>query len=279
MKNRRSYYVAVQGHEIHVSEWGDPTAPSLVMWHGLARNGRDFDTAARFFAADYRVICPDTIGRGLSSWSSDPDNDYTIPVYCTLALGLLDALGVQRCAWVGTSMGGLLGMALAGSEAGRQRIAKLVVNDMGPVLNADAINRIKAYVSMVPEFNSMAEFEAFLRAVYAPFGLLSDAEWRLMADTSVRRRDNGKLSSHFDPQVMRVFCDQFDGSDAWEIWDAIRCPTLALRGEFSDLILVETAREMTQRGPKPALITVPGCGHAPMLNVPGQLEPLAAFLA
>ena len=278
MIERRSLHVPVAGHEIHVNEWGDPQAPTLVMWHGLARTGRDFDTAARFFAPRYRVICPDTIGRGLSSWSTDPDTDYTVPVYCALALGLLDALGVQHCAWVGTSMGGLIGMAVAASEMGRARIDKLVVNDIGPVLNADAIMRIKAYVSMVPEFASVSEFEKLLRLVYAPFGELTDAEWRLMADTSVRRRDNGKFSSHYDPAVMRVFCDQFDGSDAWPVWDAITCPTLVLRGEQSDLISAETAQEMTRRGPKPRLITVPGCGHAPFLNVPSQLDPLAAFL-
>ncbi|MBR9970355.1 alpha/beta fold hydrolase [Magnetospirillum sulfuroxidans] len=279
MKNRRSFYLAIAGHEIHVSEWGDPAAPALVMWHGLARTGRDFDTAAAFFADRYRVICPDTIGRGLSSWSTAPDTDYTLPVYCGIAIGLLEALGITSCRWVGTSMGGLIGMALAASDLGRGRIDKLVVNDIGPALNADAVNRIKAYVSMVPEFATMDEFERFLRVVYTPFGQLSDAEWRLMAETSVRRRDNGKLSSHFDPAVMRVFCEQFDGSEAWEMWDAIACPTLALRGAVSDLLLAETATEMTRRGPKPALITVPGCGHAPMLNVPSQLQPVAAFLA
>jgi pimeloyl-ACP methyl ester carboxylesterase len=279
MSARTSHYLSVAGHEIHVSEWGDKDAPALVMWHGLARTGRDFDIAAAHFADRYRVICPDTIGRGLSSWSSNPDTDYTVPVYCSIALGLLDQLGVQNCAWVGTSMGGLIGMALAGSEMGRDRITKLVVNDIGPVLNAEAINRIKAYVSMVPEFATMVEFEAFLRVVYAPFGQLSDAEWRLMAETSVRRRDNGKLSSHFDPAVMRVFCEQFDGSDAWDLWDAITCPTLALHGQSSDLILAETAEEMTRRGPKPKLITVPGCGHAPALNTPAQLGTLNEFLA
>lgn len=279
MTDRRSVFLPVAGHEIHVSEWGDPQAPALVMWHGLARTGRDFDWAAEFFADRYRVICPDTIGRGLSSWSPDPDRDYTIGVYCDIALRLLDVLAVDRCRWVGTSMGGLIGMALAASDTGRRRIDRLVLNDIGPALNAEAVNRIKAYVSVVPEFDTVAQFEGFLRQVYVPFGPLDDRQWRHLAETGLRRRDNGKISSHYDPAVMRVFCEQFDGSEAWEMWEAISCPTLLLRGESSDLVLAETAERMTRTGPKPQLITVPGCGHAPMLNVPEQLAPVAAFLA
>ncbi|MGE4282049.1 MAG: alpha/beta fold hydrolase [Magnetospirillum sp.] len=279
MNARRASFVSVAGHEIHVSEWGSPDAPPLVMWHGLARTGRDFDVAARHFSQTYRVICPDTIGRGLSSWSSDPDRDYTIPVYCDIAQGLLDALGVKTCRWFGTSMGGLLGMVLAASEVGRDRIEKLVVNDIGPAINAEAVNRIKAYVSVVPEFATLAEYERLIRVVYAPFGPLSDAEWTHLVETGVRRRDNGKYSSHFDPAVMRVFCEQFDGSEIWEVWDAVRCPTLVLRGAQSDLLEADKAVEMTRRGPKPRLITVPDCGHAPMLNIAEQWDPVADFLA
>lgn len=279
MNDRRSVFVSVAGHEIHVSEWGDPTAPALVMWHGLARTGRDFDWAARFFADRYRVICPDTIGRGLSSWSAAPDRDYTIPVYCDIALGLLDALAVERCQWVGTSMGGLIGMALAASEAGRRRIDRLVLNDIGPALNVEAVNRIKAYVSVVPEFTSLIEYERLIRVIYAPFGPLTDDDWSHLVETGVRRRDNGTFSSHYDPAVMRVFCEQFDGSEIWEVWDAVQCPTLVLRGAQSDLLLAATAEEMTKRGPKPRLITVPDCGHAPMLNIPEQMECLDAFLS
>ena len=278
MTDRRSFFVSVAGHEIHVSEWGNPEAPALVMWHGLARTGRDFDVAARHFSQSYRVICPDTIGRGLSSWSSQPDHDYTIPVYCDIALGLLDALGVKSCRWVGTSMGGLIGMALAASEAGRGRIEKLVVNDIGPAINAEAVNRIKAYVSVVPEFASLIEYEKLIRVIYAPFGPLTDADWSHLVETGVRRRDNGTFSSHYDPAVMRVFCEQFDGREIWEVWDAIQCPALVLRGAQSDLLEADKADETTRRGPKPQLITVPDCGHAPMLNIPAQWGPVEDFL-
>lgn len=278
MTSPRSHLLSIAGHEIHVTEWGDPGAPAIVMWHGLARVGRDFDVAARHFAGRFRIICPDTIGRGLSSWSAAPDQDYTIPAYCGHAIALLDQLGVSTCRWVGTSMGGIVGMALAGHKETAGRIERLVVNDIGPQLNAQAIERIKAYVSVVPEFDTMAQFEAALRFVYAPFGPLSDAEWRDMARHSMRRRDNGKISSHFDPAVMRVFVEQFRDFDMWEIWEAIACPTLAIRGESSDLLEAPVFDEMGRRGPKPRLLTIPGCGHAPMLNTPEQLAELDAFL-
>lgn len=274
----RSSYLSLLGHEVHVTEWGDPTAAPLVMWHGLARTGRDFDTAARRLAQRYRIVCPDTIGRGLSSWSAEPDRDYTVPAYCLHAIALLDALGIERCRWVGTSMGGIIGMALAGTPEVARRIERLVVNDAGPRLNQAAIDRIKAYVTVVPEFATMAEFEKFLRFVYAPFGALSDAEWQVMAETSMRRRDNGKISSHFDPAVMRVFAEQFGHFDMWEIFDAIACPTLVLRGEASDLLEAAVADEMTTRGPKARLVTVPGCGHAPALNTEWQIGVLEGFL-
>ena len=279
MLSPRSSYLPIAGHEIHLTAWGDPAAPALVLWHGLSRTGRDFDTLARHFADRFHVLCPDTIGRGLSTWSASPDTEYTIPVYCLHATELLDRLGIARCCWVGTSMGGLIGMALAGTPATAPRIERLVLNDVAPQLNQVAIERIKAYVTIVPEFANLTEFEAFLRTVYVPFGRLTDEEWRLMAETSMRRRDSGRISSHYDPAVMRVFAEQFQDFDMWAIFDAITCPVLALRGAQSDLVEPQVAEEMTQRGPKPRLVTIPGCGHAPALNTAEQIAVLEGFLA
>ena len=274
----RSLYVAVAEHEIHLTEWGEADAPALVMWHGLGRTGRDFDTAAAHFADRYRVICPDTIGRGLSSWSSRPEEDYVVPAYCGHAAALLDELGIDRCLWVGTSMGGLIGMALAADPRQGGRIRRLVMNDVGPAINPAAVERINSYVSIVPEYGGMAEFEQSLRAIYAPFGVLSDQEWRTMAETSMRRLPNGNITYHYDPEVMRVFCERFENREAWDLWDAVRCPVLAVRGAESDLLLPLTVEEMGRRGPCAQTLVVPGCGHAPMLNAPEQLLPLAAFL-
>ena len=275
----RSRYLPILGHEIHVTEWGEPDAPPVVLWHGLARTGRDFDTLARTLAPLYHVICPDTIGRGLSSWSSNPLQDYQIPSYCAHALALMEAYGFERVRWVGSSMGGLIGMALAGTEATAGRIERLVLNDVGCRLNPVAVERIKAYVTTMPEFDSMARFEAFMRIAYAPFGTLTDTEWRQMAETSVRRKDNGTLVAHYDPAVMAAFADAPAAVvEVWPLYDAITCPTLLLRGESSDLLEPEVAEAMTQRGPRCQLVTIPGCGHAPMLNTIDQMAVIQAFL-
>lgn len=277
MSSSRSLYLTVAGHEIHVTEWGQPSAPALVMWHGLARTGRDFDTLAAHLAGRYRVICPDTIGRGLSSWSRSPDEDYTLAAYAGHAVELLDQMGVGSCRWIGTSMGGALGMiAAAGPLKGR--IERLVINDIGPSLNPEAVERIRRYVTVMPDFAGIEEFEKFLRLVYAPYGQMTDAEWRRMAETSARRRDDGRIVSHYDPEVMRVFAENADSYEMWPVFDAIACPTLVLRGENSDLLLPEVAAEMTRRGPKARLVTVPGCGHAPALNVPEQFAVVEGFL-
>jgi pimeloyl-ACP methyl ester carboxylesterase len=275
----RSHYLPIAGHEVHVTTWGDPSAPALVLAHGLARTGRDFDTLARHLAGRFHVLCPDTIGRGLSSWSSAPDTDYSVPAYCLHSIELLDRLGIGQCRWVGTSMGGLIGLALAGTPETASRIERLVLNDVAPRLNRAAIDRIRDYVSVVLEFATMAEFETFLRTVYAPFGQLTDEEWRLLAETSMRRRDSGRISSHYDPAVMRVFAEQFQDFDMWAVFDAITCPVLALRGGSSDLVLPDVAEEMTRRGPRARLVTIPGCGHAPALNTPEQIAILDDFLS
>lgn len=277
MTTPRSTYHSILGHEIHVTEWGDPGAPALVMWHGLARTGRDFDVAAAHFADRFRVICPDTIGRGLSSWSAAPDDDYTLIAYAAHAEALLDRLNVTTCRWVGSSMGGALGMiAAAGPLKGR--IERLVLNDIGPGLNPAAVERIRAYVTLVPDFATMAEFEAFIRLIYQTYGAMTEPEWRRMAETSMRRRDDGRITVHYDPRVMQVFAAHAEAFEIWPVYDLVECPVLVLRGESSDLLLEETAHEMTARGPKARLVTIPGCGHAPALNTPEQIAVLEGFL-
>ncbi|MEW5729080.1 MAG: alpha/beta hydrolase [Pseudomonadota bacterium] len=274
----RSLYLPIAEHELHVTEWGDPAAPAVVMWHGLARTGRDFDTIAAALAQRWRVICPDTIGRGLSSWSADPEADYTLAAYAGHAVEMLDRLGVAACRWLGTSMGGALGMIAAAGPL-RDRIERLVLNDIGPSLNPAAVERIRAYVTTVPDFPTMSEFEKFLRLVYQPYGRLTDAEWRRMAETSARRRGDGRITVHYDPKVMEVFARHADAYELWPAYDAVDCPTLALRGENSDLLLPEVFAAMGRRGPKARLETIPGCGHAPALNSPEQIKLIADFLS
>jgi pimeloyl-ACP methyl ester carboxylesterase len=278
MPSPRSRYVAVLGREFHVTEWGAEGAPALVMWHGLARTGRDFDILAAHFAGRYRIVCPDTLGRGLSGWSRSPRRDYTLAAYMGHAAAILDALEVGTMEWIGTSMGGALGMLLAAGPL-KGRIRRLVMNDIGPTLNPAAVERIRNYVTTVPSFRTMSGFEDYLRLVYKPYGVLSDAEWRRMAETSARRRGDGRFTPHYDPAVMRVFAETAGDYELWDRYDRVECPTLVLRGAESDLLLPGVAEEMTRRGPRARLVTVPGCGHAPALNVPEQIAAVEAFLA
>lgn len=277
MSGPRSNYVAAAGHEVHLTEWGDPKSPPLVMWHGLARTGRDFDEAAQALADTYFVICPDTIGRGLSSWGRS-EQDYSYRLYGETALGLLEHYGIEKTRWVGTSMGGLIGVTLAAGVL-NDRITHLVVNDIGPDIPAAGASRIATYVGTPPVYDTVAELEAWLRKNYAPFGDNTDAFWRRMADTSCRRTDGGKVTVHYDPGIVSQFTHHKADLDVWDKWDAVSVPSLLIRGEDSDVLSAEVAREMTQRGPKPRLEVMPGFGHAPTLASEKEIALLREFLA
>ena len=275
----RSSYHSILDHEIHVTEWGDPNLPKVVMWHGLSRTGRDFDPLAQALAPHFHVMCPDTIGRGLSTWSNDPPRDYTVAAYLAHAVLLMDSLGVVDCAWVGTSMGGILGMGLA-AGAMADRITRLVLNDIGGEIGGQSLERIRDYLLRPAEFHTMTEFEAHIRKVHAPFGPHTDSQWRNLAETSVRRNAEGNFTNHYDPKVIEVFASNFTTAvpPLWETYDKITCPTLVVRGECSDLLLECVANDMTKRGPKARLVTVPDCGHAPALNTEEQIRELERFL-
>ena len=278
MTQFRSGYAQAQGHEVHFTEWGTPGAPALMMWHGLARTGRDFDTIAAALADRFHIVCPDTIGRGLSQWSANPDADYCLEVYAAVARDVADALGWQKMHWVGTSMGGSLGMRAAATVlAGR--IERLVINDIGPTFPEAPHARIKEYVGNPPEFDTIRDLEVYVRTVYAPFGHHTDAQWRHMVETSVRRLPSGKLTTHYDPAIVRQLFAHPDDYEQWPYWDRIDVPTMVLRGVDSDLLLPDIAEEMTRRGPKAEVVEIPGCGHAPALNVDAQIDLVARFLA
>ena len=274
----RSVYLTCAGREIHVTEWGAPSAPQLVMWHGLARTGRDFDPLAKALAAEYHIIAPDTLGRGLSQWAGDPVAEYSMAFYGEIAVDLVDQMGFSNLRWVGTSMGGAIGMHLAGGRL-RGRISHLVVNDIAPELARPAVDRILTYAGNPPEFDTLLELERFLRASYAPYGFLPDAQWRHMAETSARRMDNGRVTVHYDPRMVGQFRNHPQDYDQWESYDRITAKTLLYRGADSDLILEDWAEAMTRRGPRATWMDFDGCGHAPALNVPAQIEPIRAFLA
>ncbi|MDO8298134.1 alpha/beta fold hydrolase [Lacisediminimonas sp.] len=272
-----SHYLRCLDREIHFVEWGAADAPPLVMWHGLARTCRDFDDIAAELAGHYRIICPDTIGRGLSQWSPLPDQDYGLAFYAELARALLDQLGLQRVRWVGTSMGGAIGIKAAASTL-RGRISHLVLNDIGHRIVPAAVERIKSYAGTPPQFDTVTELEKYLRTIYVPYGWQSDAQWRRMTETSVRRLPDGRITTHYDPNMVRQFFNFPHDYVLDAEYDSLDMPVLVLRGEKSDLLAADTAQDMTQRGPRASLLTIAGCGHAPCLNVPQQIDPVARFL-
>ena len=278
MVERRSVYVSCGAHELHVSAWGDPFKPALVMWHGLARTGRDFDEAAIALSDSYFVICPDTLGRGLSSWARDIATDYSYAAYGDHAEAILDHFRVDTLRWVGTSMGGLIGVTLA-AGALKGRITHLAVNDIGPWIPEEAVGRIHAYVGKPSSFETVSELEQWLRTAYAPFGENSDTFWRRMADTSVRRSDDGRVTVHYDPNIVTQFTLHKGDLDCWEEWDSLDLPALLLRGAQSDVLPAPVAAEMCERGPKPALVEFADCGHAPTLATGKEWQVLRDFLA
>ncbi|MCM5680684.1 alpha/beta hydrolase [Schlegelella sp. S2-27] len=271
-----SNYVSCAGREIHYTEWGSQHGETVIAWHGLARTGRDMDEVAEHLASRYRVICPDTLGRGLSQWSPDPVNEYRLSFYVKLATALADQLDLDRFHWLGTSMGGAIG-TLAAATTLRGRIRRLILNDNGPRLADAALDRIRTYAGNPPAFERVSELEQFLRTVYQPYGWLSDAQWRRMTETSTRRLPNGLVTTHYDPAMAGQFTHHPNDYDLWDAYDSLDIPVLCLRGETSDLLLPETADEMRRRGPRAVVVTIPGCGHAPALNVPDQIDLVERF--
>lgn len=272
-----SRYLTCCEREIHFVEWGREDAPPLIMWHGLARTSRDFDDIAQALTDTYRIICPDNIGRGLSQWSPDPNKEYCFAFYARIAQALVDQMGIDKMRWVGTSMGGALGIVAAATTL-KGRITHLVLNDIGPALAAPAVERIKSYAGNPPQFDTVTELEQFFRTIYQPYGWQSNAQWRRMTETSTRRLPNGKVTPHYDPAMVNQFIVHPNDYDLWEEYDALDMPTLLMRGIDSDLLLQETAEEMTRRGPRAQLAVIPGCGHAPALNVREQIELVRNFL-
>ena len=273
----KSGYLICEDREIHYTEWGAGRDEAVIAWHGLARTGRDMDDIAAHLSRRYRVICPDTIGRGLSQWSPRPEQEYCLDFYGRIALSLAGQLGLERLHWIGTSMGGALGLRLA-TGAMKGRIRRLVLNDIGPQLAAPAVERIRSYAGNPPRFDRVGELEQYFRTVYKPYGWLSDEQWRRLAETSTRRTDAGGVTPHYDPKMVLQFIHHPADYDQWDAYDAIDVPVLCLRGETSDLLLAETAEEMRRRGPRAEVVTIAGCGHAPALNVPAQFALVDRFL-
>jgi pimeloyl-ACP methyl ester carboxylesterase len=265
-------------HRMAYTEWGDAANPRvLVCVHGLTRNGRDFDFLAAALADEFRVVCPDVVGRGVSDRLKVPD-DYQVPIYVQDMVTLLARLDVASVSWLGTSMGGLIGMALAAQPD--TPIRRLILNDVGPLITAASIKRIGEYLGAAPRFESIEHAEAYTRQIAATFGNLTDAQWRHLTIHTVRRADDGRYEMVYDPAIAEPFRKAMGDQDVdlWPVYQAVRCPTLLMRGADSDLLTHPTAEEMTQRGPRARLVEVPGVGHAPMLMDEFQIRTVRDFL-
>jgi len=278
---RRSVQCATPGglHRLSYLEWGVPHAPRgvVVCVHGLTRCARDFDSLAAALADQYRVVCPDMPGRGYSDWLKHP-LEYALPTYLNDLVTLIARLDVEQIDWVGTSMGGLIGMALAAQPG--TPIRRMVLNEAGPLVRAEALERIGRYLGQAPTFASLDEAERYVRAVGATFGPHSDAEWHFLTEHVMRQQTDGTYIVHYDPQLAVPFNENVPHQDIdlWGLWDNIACPTLVIRGELSDLLDRETVAEMQARGPRADAVEVVGVGHAPTLMKPDQIAIVRDFL-
>lgn len=265
-------------HRMRYLEWGEADNPRvLVCVHGLTRNAHDFDFLARALAKDYRVICPDVVGRGGSDWLRDPSL-YAIPQYVADMVTLLARLDVESIDWLGTSMGGLIGMALAAQVD--TPIKRLILNDVGPVVSSTSLQRIGEYVGAAPDFPNFDAALAYIKKVSAPFGPLSEVQWKHLTEYSVHPIEKG-LRMNYDPAIAKNLhaMKQTEDVSAWPIYNAIPCPTLIIRGAQSDLLSAEVAHQMQHSGPHAKLVELEGIGHAPALMSDEQIQIVADFLA
>ncbi len=268
-------------HRMAYWEWGDAANPRvLVCVHGLSRQGRDFDTLAQVMCTDYRVVCPDVVGRGRSAWLTDA-RGYQVPAYVSDMMTLLARVNAETVHWVGTSMGGLIGLGLASLE--RSPISRLVLNDVGPTIEYKALVRIGGYLSRPLRWKSLDEAADYLQTISAGFGPHSRAQW-LALSLPMLVADGDAFKLHYDPAIATPFkavtpeIAAAGEAMAWAAFDAIRCPTLLLRGADSDLLSRSTAQAMTARGPKAQVIEFAGVGHAPTLVATDQVDAVRAFL-
>ena len=255
-------------HRVAYTEWGDERDDRLaVCVHGLTRNGRDFDELAKALQKKRRIACPDIVGRGRSDWLTDK-SQYNFITYCADMTALLARLRGASVDWIGTSMGGQIGMILAAQPS--TPIARLVLNDIGPFVPKEAPRRLLAYAGTQPTpFASLADAERYIREIYAPFGKLTDAQWAHLTRHSLREIDGGRYALAYDPGIVEPLKEmQRADFHIWPLWDRIRCPVLVLRGKESDVLLESTVEEMRRRGPAIEVVEIDGVGHAPTLNDP-----------
>jgi pimeloyl-ACP methyl ester carboxylesterase len=265
-------------HRMSYTEWGSGPR-TIVCVHGLTRNGRDFDRLAAALSQRLtaRVICPSVVGRGTSDWLRDSAG-YGYPQYLADMTVLLARLDVDSVDWVGSSMGGLIGMMLAAQPG--NPIRRLVLNDVGPFVFKSALETIRDYIGGDPRFETVAELETYLREIYAAWGPMTDDDWTSMAKHTARVRPDASVGLAYDPGIAVGFqVAALDDVDLWSLWNRVSCPVLTIRGVLSELLTAEVAGKMTETGPKARLVEIPGFGHCPSLMDDEQIDLVSDFLA
>jgi pimeloyl-ACP methyl ester carboxylesterase len=278
MQQKFVYGLNARGfHKIAYYVWGGRNATrTVVCVHGLTRNARDFDRLAASLAAEkMRVICIDVVGRGASDWLSDPSL-YAYPQYLSDMAVVLARLAIKQVDWVGTSMGGLIGILLAAQP--NSPIKRLILNDVGPFIPASSMERISTYINALPVMPDYASAAAYLRRIYHNTGPCTEADHQAMALHSIRPLPQGGFGLRYDPAIAHNFAAIKGDVDLWAVYDAIKCPTLLLRGAISDVLPEATARSMTERGPRAQCLTIPAIGHYPALMDSVQIEAIKKFL-
>jgi pimeloyl-ACP methyl ester carboxylesterase len=274
----RETLAVCQGAELCVRTFGDSAAPPVVCWHGFARTGTDFCTLATALASSFYVICPDTPGRGSSEWLFP--SEYTFARYQAIAVDLIAQFaGARRVHWIGTSMGGALGMMLAAAPQSRHLINRLVLNDIGPEVPQTALDRIQDYTGEPQSFENYRAAKRYFETIYTPFGALSDDEWDILLVHSLRRTPDGSLTQHYDPNINAQFGDLQNSNWAWTMFASITAPMLVIRGMDSDVLTSEIADRMVGSALRVERLDLPGLGHAPFLNTPDQIKEIQSFIS
>lgn len=263
-------------HHIAYAQWGADNEPVLICVHGLTRTGRDFDALAETLEPHYRIACPDVVGRGRSDWLPDPEL-YEYPQYLTDMTALIARLKADTLDWVGTSMGGIIGLLLAAQT--NTPIRRLVLNDIGPFIPRSALESIGDYLGKAPNFPNLEAVADYLSQIHTGFGPLTREQWMHLARTSARPDGDGGYRLAYDPRIAQSASAQPQDVNLWEYWDRIRCPVLVLRGAASDLLLPETLAEMKTRGPRHVdSVEFQGVGHVPMLMSADQIGAVRDWL-
>jgi pimeloyl-ACP methyl ester carboxylesterase len=265
-------------HRIAYTHWGEPANPKvLICVHGLTRNSRDFDNLAATLASHYRVICPDMPGRGQSDWLSHPEH-YTAEVYLADMLALLEHLNLKQVGWLGTSMGGLIGITLAAQQP--SLIQCLILNDIGPFIPKEGlVPLVQRLTQAPPQFTTLAEAEQFLRLAHSQFGSLTDSQWQQLTQHSTKLNEDGYYYLVYDPQIAYNFKTAADSDmDWWSIWQMVHCPVMLLHGEQSAILLPETIAKMQTIHSQMKVVTFPGIGHAPALMAAEQINTIQEWL-